>query len=68
MNKSYEDFLRDVVITIQMNIREINERKNFADPEELTHINAKLLAYNEMLSVLRDSADEFGIDKEELGL
>jgi len=51
-----------------MNLREIQERKNFADPEELTYIEAKLLAYHEMLSILRSSADEFGIPKEEIGL
>ena len=68
MQKSYEDFIRDVLISIHMNIREISERKNFADPEELNHIDAKLLAYNEVLSILRFSAHEFKIPTEELGL
>jgi hypothetical protein len=68
MTVSYQDFIRDVVITIYMNIRELKERKNFADPEEMPHIEAKLLAYEEMLSILRGSADEFKIPKEEFGL
>jgi hypothetical protein len=68
MKTSYVEYLQDVLITIHMNIRELQERKNFADPEELTHIEAKLLAYHEVLSILRDSADEFGIAKEEVGL
>ena len=68
MKTAYEDFLRDIVITIHMNIRELNERKNFADPEELPHINVKLLAYEEVLSILRQSADEFKIPKDEFGL
>ena len=68
MNTAYEDFLRDVIITIHMNIREIQERKNFADPEELTHIDAKLLAYKEVLAILSHSADEFHIPKGEFGL
>lgn len=68
MNNAYEDFIRDVVISIHMNIRELAERKNFADPEELNHIDAKLLAYNEVLSILRFSAEEFGVNKAEFGL
>jgi hypothetical protein len=68
MEASYQDFLRDIVITVQMNIRELKERRNFADPEELNHIEAKLLTYNEVLSILRGSADEFKIPKEEFGL
>lgn len=67
MNK-HTEFIQDVVITIHMNLKELQERKNFAAPEELDHIDAKLLAYREMLSVLRSSAEEFGIDKEELRL
>jgi len=68
MKPSYVEYIQDVLITLHMNIRELQERKTFADPEELTHIEAKLLAYHEMLSILRDSADEFGIPKEKVGL
>ena len=68
MESRYDDFIRDVLITLHMNLRELRERKNFADPEELSHIEAKLLAYEEMLSILKDSADEFQIPKENLGL
>ena len=63
-----EDFLQDVLITLHANIRELKERRNFADPGELTHIEAKLLAYNEFISILQSSADEFGIDRKEIGL
>ncbi len=68
MKLSYVEFLQDVLITIHMNIREIQERKSFAEPEELTHIEAKLLAYHEVLTILRDSADQFDIPKKEIGL
>ncbi|SKC60742.1 hypothetical protein [Ohtaekwangia koreensis] len=64
----YVTFIQDVLITIHANIRELKERRSFADPEELTHIEAKLLAYTEMLSILRSSADDAGLDREELGL
>ena len=68
MAQRYVEFIHDVLITLHANIRELKERRNFADSEELTHIEAKLLAYNEMLSILQSSADEFGIDKREVGL
>jgi hypothetical protein len=66
MPSLYTEFLQDVLITIHANIRELKERKNFAEPEELTHIEAKLLAYNEVLSILKDSAEEFNIPKDEI--
>lgn len=56
------------IITVHANIRDLKERRSFADPEELTHIEAKLLAYNEMLSILRSSADDVGLDRKEIGL
>ena len=67
-DQRYVDFIRDVLITIHANIREIQQRRGFADPEELTHIEAKLMAYNEVLSILQSSADDFKIPRAELGL
>lgn len=68
MSAQHIEFIHDVLITIHSNIRELKERRNFADPEELTHIEAKLLAYTEVLAILRFSADDFGIDPKEIGL
>lgn len=68
MRNRYVEFVQDVLITLHANIRDLKERRSFADPEELTHIEAKLLAYNEMLSILRSSADDVGLDRQELGL
>lgn len=65
---AYVHFLQDVLITIHENIREIRERKTFADTEELTYIEAKLITYHEVLAILRMSADEFGINRREIGL
>lgn len=65
---AYVQFLQDVLITIHENIREIRERKTFADTEELTYIEAKLITYHEVLAILRMSADEFGINRREIGL
>jgi hypothetical protein len=68
MSTQHIDFIHDVLISIHANIRELTERKNFADPEELNHIEAKLLAYTEVLAILRFSAEDFGIDRKEIGL
>jgi hypothetical protein len=64
----YTNYIRDVLITIHMNLHDLEERKGFANPEELGHIEAKLIAYREMLSILGQSATEFGLPKEELGM
>ncbi|MGC3946942.1 MAG: hypothetical protein QM762_20900 [Chryseolinea sp.] len=65
---AYVQFVQDVLITIHENIRELKERKTFADTEELTYIEAKLITYHEVLAMLRMSADEFGINRQEIGL
>ena len=65
---AYVQFLQDVLITIHENIRELRDRKAFANSEELTYIEAKLVTYHEILATLRMSADEFGIDRSEIGL
>jgi hypothetical protein len=68
MNSNFTEFIQDVLITIHENIRDLKERRSFADPEELTHIEAKLLAYYEILSALRSSATEFKIPHDQIGL
>lgn len=68
MQQRWLEFIQDVLISIHENIRELKERRVFADAEELTHIEAKLLAYYEILSTLRSSASEFNIPREQLGL
>lgn len=68
MNIRYEDFLRDVLITVHMNLRELQDRKGFADPQELRHIDGKIVAYHELLAIMKFSAEEFGIPADEFGL
>ncbi|HEU5289736.1 MAG TPA: hypothetical protein VFU05_03775 [Cyclobacteriaceae bacterium] len=57
-----------MLITLHANIRELEERKNFAEPEELGHIDGKLMAYIEMLAIVRSSSEEFGVRREDVGL
>jgi hypothetical protein len=37
-------------------------------PPELSHIEGKLIAYHEMLAILKVSAEEFKIPKEKIGI
>ena len=64
----YIQFIQDVLITIHENEREIINRKIYADPDELDYIEAKLVAYLEVLSIVRMSAREFNLPCEKLGI
>ena len=68
MQERWVEFMQDVLITIHENIRDLKERRAFADPDEHTYIEAKLLPYTEILSALRSSADEFKIPRDQIGL
>jgi hypothetical protein len=67
MENKYIEYLQDVLISLHENIHEIRERKNFADKTELDYIEGKLMAYNEVLAILRSSAKQFEIPSEEIG-
>jgi hypothetical protein len=66
--KRYIEFIQDLLISIHENLHELTERKNFADPEEHTHIEAKILAYREMLAIMRTSAEAFNLPTAEIGI
>jgi len=68
MAPDYVAYLQDVLISLHANIRELKERKAFADPEEQGYIEGKLIAYEEVLGILRDSTRDFGISRAEIGL
>jgi len=68
MQERWVEFIQDFLITIHENIRDLKERRGFADPEELVHIEAKLLAYHEILGALRSSAVEFKIPQDQLSI
>lgn len=64
----YIEFIQDVLISVHENLRELNDRRSFADPDELPHIEGKIIAYQEFLSILRMSAESLNLPKQELGL
>jgi hypothetical protein len=68
MENRYIEFIQDVLITVHANIHELQERKSFADKSELMYIEAKLMAYQEMLAIIRVSAEEFKLPMREIGI
>ena len=64
----FGDFIQDVLITIHANIRDLEEKRAFADPEEYDYIDGRLFSYGEMLAILRASALDTGIDPKSIGL
>ncbi|RIV17832.1 hypothetical protein DYU11_30620 [Fibrisoma montanum] len=63
-----EDFIQDVLISLHANIRDLEEKRTFADPEEHNYIDGRLFSYVEVLAILRASAKDTGIDPRRLGL
>lgn len=63
-----EEFLQDVLIMVHANIRDLEEKKAFADPVEQDYLDGRLFSYLEMLAILRSSAQDAGLDPKDLGL
>ncbi|MEO5603468.1 MAG: hypothetical protein ABIR06_21285 [Cyclobacteriaceae bacterium] len=68
MGNQYIEFIQDVLISVHENLHELEQRKNFADPDELDHIDAKIMAYREMIEIISVSAETFDLPKKEIGL
>lgn len=68
MEQRYIEFIQDILISIHENLHELTDRKSFADPEELPHIEAKIITYQEMLAIIRMSAEQFKLPLTEIGL
>ena len=64
----FEEFFHDIIITMHENIRDLEEKRAFADPEERDYISGRMFSYGEVLEIMKDSARRFGFDKRELGL
>ena len=63
-----EELIQDVLITMYANIRDLEEKRAFADPEEQDYLDGRLMSYGEMLAILRASARDIGIDPKAIGL
>jgi hypothetical protein len=62
------EYIQDVLISVHANIRELRERKGFAEPHELEHIDTRLSTYQEVLQIFKASARDFGIEDDEIGI
>lgn len=65
--EQYTAFLQDILISIHANLHDAEDRRTFANPEELGYIEGKVMAYKEIMAILRTSADEFGIPRGDIG-
>ena len=68
MESKYIEFIQDVLISVHENLHELTDRKGFAEVDELTYIDAKITAYQEVLFILHASAEACGLPKGEIGL
>ncbi|QRR03270.1 hypothetical protein [Dyadobacter sandarakinus] len=64
----FEEFFQDIVISLYENIRDLEGKMAFADPEEKDYIAGRLFSYGEVLEIIKDSARRFGMDRQELEL
>ena len=63
-----EEFVQDVLITVHANIRDLEEKRTFADRNEQDYIDGRLFSYVEVLAILRQSARDTGLDPNAIGL
>ncbi|UII25953.1 hypothetical protein LVD15_22030 [Fulvivirga maritima] len=63
-----KDYLNNVLIGIHENIKEVRDRKGWAEEKEILHIETKLLTYNEVLQIFKFTAKEMGLPEKELGI
>ena len=67
-NAYSQEFFQDILITLHENIRDLQGKKVYAEPEELNYLAGRLFSYTEMLEIMKDSARRFGYDPAEMGL
>lgn len=69
MRNAYsQEFFQDLLITLHENIRDLQGKKVYADPEEQDYLAGRLFSYTEMLEIMKDSARRFGYDPAEMGM
>ena len=65
--QSWSDFTLDVIALLYANIRDIEERRGYCDPEERDYLDGRLASYGEVLEILKHAAERYGLARE-LGL
>lgn len=67
-NAYSQEFFQDLLITLYENIRDLQGKKVYAEPQERDYLAGRLFSYTEMLEIMKDSARRFGYDPAEMGL
>lgn len=62
--ETYLEFVHDVLISLHANSRDLREKLLFCDPEERDYLEGRLMSYQEVLLILRTSAQDFGVQGE----
>ena len=69
MQRTYpQEFFQDIIITLHENIRDLQGKKVYAEPDEVDYLSGRLFSYTEMLEIMKDSARKFGYNPKEMGL
>ncbi len=63
-----QEFFQDILITLHENIRDLQGKKVYAEPDEQDYFSGRLFSYTKMLEIMKDSARKFGYDPKEMGL
>ncbi len=67
-SEQFVEFFHDILISLHENIRDLQGKKAFADPEEQDYLDGRLFSYHEVLEIMKESAQAFDINRQELGL
>ncbi|ARK11727.1 hypothetical protein A6C57_16085 [Fibrella sp. ES10-3-2-2] len=64
----FTEFFHDVIISLHENIRDLQGKKVYAEPNEQDYLSGRLFSYREVLEIMKFSARDHGLDENELGL
>ncbi|MBX9852470.1 MAG: hypothetical protein K2X86_12030 [Cytophagaceae bacterium] len=67
-SQDFKNFLKDVISILKDNIRDLKEKRMFADDNEKDYIAARLFSYHEIISSIKSQLSEYNISEEEIGL
>ena len=63
-----ELYLRDLAVLLKERAREARQQRMDAEAKELGFAVGRLMAFHEVISLMQQQADAFGIDRKEIGL
>lgn len=64
----FTEFFHDVVISLHENIRDLQSKAVYADPNEQDYLSGRLFSYREVLEIMKFAARDHGLNQKDLGL